>query len=207
MINNMYPLKKEILSDLMDNRMKNILDVWLKYGTVFLIYRLCTYYFFDKDNPDAKFFDKESLQLVLFILIGFTVYYLLVKPYIPIELQHPILRNFGNDMLMFGTVLISSHVLESWIDQGVLFNKQWLKTAGIILMAFAAYDVIIYPFIPFDKMNLHIKPIIYDWTKYGTFLVMFRLLQGKSLINQKWILSVLFALLGFTGYHLITKIH
>ena len=98
----------------MGSRTKEVLDAWLKYGTVFLIYRLCTYYFFET-SPDARLFDAESLRLVLFILLGFTLYYLLVKPYIPVNLQHPIFKNIANDTLMFGTVLVSMHLFESFV--------------------------------------------------------------------------------------------
>lgn len=189
----------------MSLRVKQTLDAWLKYGTVFLIYRLCTYYFFDCGNPGAVLFDPQSVQLVLFILLGFTIYYMFVKPYIPINFQHPIIRNLTNDMLMFGTVLVSSHVLDMIFNGGAFFDKEWLKTASIILLAFATYDIVINPFIPFDKMNPTVRPMIYEWAKFGSFLVIFRLLQGRSVADPKWILSVLFVLLGFAGYNLITK--
>ncbi len=189
----------------LSNPIKDTLDAWLKFGTVFLVYRLCTYFFFDRNKADAQLFDKESVSLVLFILIGFTLYYMLIKPYIPVNFQHPIVRNLTNDMLMFGTVLITSHVLDAWMSHGDMFDTEWLKNAGMILLAFAAYDIIVNPFIPYEKMKPHTASIVNDWAKYGTFLVAYRLLQGKSVMDQQWILSVLFALLGFTGYHLITK--
>lgn len=201
--NIVYPAKDSITLSTMNPRIRNTLDAWLKYGTVFLIYRLCTYYFFDGDN--ATLFDRESLQLVLFILIGFTIYFLFIQPYVPVKFQHPIFNNIANDTLMFGTVLLSSHLLEAWMNQGDFFNKEWLKSAGMILLAFAAYDILINPFIPFNKLTPTAAPIVNDWAKFGTFLIVFRLLQGKSVVDQKWMLSVLFALLGFTGYHLITK--
>ena len=204
MPNIVYPKENLITIDTMSSRMKNILDAWLKYGTVFLIYRLCSYYFLDRDNPDEELFDQESVKLALFILLGFTIYYLVVKPYIPVHLEHPILRNIANDTLMFGTVLVSMHLMETYMDDGDYFNGEWFKTAGLILLAFASYRVLIDPFIPFNKLSPNIKPIISDWAQFGTFLVAFRLLQGKE-FNQSWFLSVLFVLLGFTGYHLITK--
>lgn len=188
----------------MDAKMKEVLDAWLKYGTVFLIYRLCTFYFLS-DNKNEVLFDKDSIQLVLFILIGFTLYFLLVKPYIPVHLQHPILNNIANDSLMFGTVLVTSHLMDSWMSNGDYFNKEWLKSAGIILFAFASYRVLINPFIPIKNIGPAATPIVRDWAQFGTFLIALRLMQQKSVMDQKWILSVLFALLGFTGYHLITK--
>jgi len=189
----------------LNTSIKNTLNSWLKFGTVFLIYRLCMYYFIDRDKCDNELFDSESLQLVLFILLGFALYFLLIQPYIPIHLQHPVLQNIANDTLMFGTVLVSSHLMESYACDESYFDNEWLKTAGLILLAFATYRVFVDQFIPFDTMNPTVRPIVHDWAQFGTFLVVFRLLRGKSVLDQKWILSVLFVLLGFTGYHLITK--
>jgi len=205
-IPNMVYRKEHMLTlNTMDSKLKDTLDAWLKYGTVFLIYRIFTYYFFDRDNPNAEFFDKDSTFLALFILIGFTIYYLIVKPWIPVNLEHPILRNIANDTLMFGTVLISAHVLEAYMHEGEYFNGDWLKNSGLILLAFAVYRVVIDPFIPREKMNPKTVSVVDDWAQFGTFLIALRIMQGKSVADQKWILSVLFALLGFTGYHLITK--
>uniref|UniRef100_A0A6C0LS30 Uncharacterized protein n=1 Tax=viral metagenome TaxID=1070528 RepID=A0A6C0LS30_9ZZZZ len=200
-----YPIEKMLTLNTMDERMKETLDAWLKYGTVFLIYRLCTYYFFDRENENAELFDKESLRLVFFILLGFTIYYLLVKPYIPIHLQHPIINNIANDSLMFGTVLVSSHIMETFMNNGEYFNTQWLKSAGLILLSFAAYRVFINPFIPLKNMKLNNASLVSDWAQFGTFLIVLRLLENKTIFDKKWALSILFVLLGFTGYHLITK--
>ena len=188
----------------MNPRVKNTLDAWLKYGTVFLIYRLCTYYFMNTD-PDAELFDTASLQLVMFILIGFALYYLLVKPYIPANLEHPVLQNITTDTLMFGTVLVSAHLMETYMSEGDYFDEEWLRSTGIILLAFASYRVFVNPFIPLDTMSPTVRPVVSDWAQFGTFLVALRLLRGRSILDQQWILSVLFALLGFTGYHLITN--
>lgn len=181
------------------------LDAWLKFGTVFLVYRLCTYFFFDYDNPNAVLFDPESIKLVIFLLLGFTIYYLFIKPLLPSNFGHPVIQNLSNDILMFGTVLISSHTLDVIFNGVKFFDKQWMKTAGIILLSFSIYDILINPFIPFDKINPSTQPLVNDWVKFGSFLVIFRLLQGKSVFDPKWILVILFTLLGFTGYNFITK--
>jgi len=199
--------KKEnmLVLDTMNSRTKEVLDAWLKYGTVFLIFRLCSFYFFEHNNPHAELFDKTSLRLILFILLGFTIYYLLVKPYVPVNLQHPIFRNIANDTLMFGTVLISMHLMESFVTPTDYVDSNWVKSAGLIILAFAAYRVFLDPFIPYSTLSKSARPVIHDWAQFGTFLVAFRLMQGKSILDQQWIIQVLFVLLGFTGYHLITK--
>lgn len=173
------------------------LNVWLKFGSVFLIYRLFTYFFID--NCQSDFFDKETLRLAIFILIGFTIYFLLIEPIFFINAENPILRNLGNDMLMFGTVLISSHLMDVWMNQSNLFSKEWFRAAAIILMSFAIYDIIIYPFIPYPGTQCGY--LTHDWTKYGTFLIAFRLLQGKN-FNLQYVSSIIFVLAGFAIYHL-----
>lgn len=186
---------------------RNTLDAWLKFGTVFLVYRLCSYYFFEQSDS-AVLFDRKSVLLVLYILLGFTLYYLLVAPNIPINLQHPILTNIGNDTLMFGTVLATSHILETYMSDGSYgdyMSAEWLKTVGIILLAFAIYRIVVNPFIPLENFQPTTAPIISDWAQFGTFLVALRLLTGGPVLDQTWIMSVLFALLGFAGYHLISK--
>jgi hypothetical protein len=186
----------------MDSRVKETLDAWLKYGTVALIFRLGTYYFFDDEN--AELFDADSLKILLFILIGFTIYYMVIKPYIPINLEHPILQNIANDTLMFGTVLVSSHILDVMFGDEDLFSMDWLKSSAIILIAFAAYQVFVHPFVPTDQLSPRTAPIVDDMLKFGVFLVAARFLQGRS-FNQEWILSIISVLVGFAVYHLVTK--
>ena len=199
------PTSKSIINiSVMNENVRNTLDALLKFGSVFLIYRFFSYYFFDR-NTNTPFFEGESLRLVILILIGFSVYYLFVHPHIPINLRNPVLNNVANDSLMFGTVLVTSHILESYMTGDEYFNQEWLTTAGIILLAFATYRVLVQPFIPLRNMNPTVVPLVSDLAQFGTFLIAFRIMQGKSLCDQKWIMSVLFVLLGFTGYHVVTK--
>ena len=198
-------MENMLVLETMNSKTKEVLDAWLKYGTVFLIYRICSFLFFERNNPAAELFDQKSLRLVLFILLGFTIYYLLVKPNIPINLRHPILKNMANDTLMIGTVLASMHLMESFTSPTDYLDNNWLKSAGIILLAFLSYRVFVNPFIPTEKIQPSIRPIITDWAQIATFLVAFKLLLGESVFNQQSVLQILFVLLGFTGYHFVTK--
>ena len=188
----------------MNTRVKETLDSWLKYGTVYLIYKVCMYYFVESDS-DAVLFDSESLHIIFYILIGFTIYFMIVKPYIPVNLQHPILKDVANDTLMFGTVLLSSHLLDVWMGGADVFNKDWLSSSAIILVSFASYQVLVHPFIPTDNLSITARPVANEWLKFGTFMVVARVLQGRSVTDQNWALSVLFILMGFAGYSLVTK--
>jgi len=186
----------------MDTRIKETLDAWLKYGTVAVVFRLGQYYFLE--DGERELFDPYMVKILFFILIGFAIYYMFVKPYIPINLEHPIFQNVANDTLMFGTVLVSSHVLDVIMGDGELFSMDWLKSSGAILIAFAAYQVFVHPFVPTDNLTPETKPVVDDWLKFGVFLVVARFLQGES-FNQEWFLSVVFVLLGFGAYHVVTK--
>lgn len=197
--------KKAIIElDDIDPRVRNVLDAWLKFGTVFLVYRVATFLFFDKGS--AGFFETDSLRMVILILVGFAIYYAIIEPALPEEFSvHPVINNVVNDTIMFGTVLVSSHVFESLISGSNMMNEQWLKTSGVILLAFAAYNVLLHPFIPFSSLNVETRPVVHDLAKYGVFLILLRALCGQNLADQNWILSVLFALFGFGVYHLATK--
>lgn len=187
----------------MDPRLRNSLDAFLKYGTVFLIFRLCSYYL-TEHSASEKFVDSQTGQLAGFILFGFVIYFALVHPYINPSFAHPIIQNVANDSLMFGTVLVVAHLCESYMSGDSVFDMNWLVNSMYILVAFAAYRVFVNPFIPFDKLGMGARPLVSDWAQFGTFLIVFRLLIGKEL-NQSYMMSVLFVLLGFAGYQLVTK--
>lgn len=184
----------------LDPRIRGALESLLKFGTVFLVYRMAMFYLVDKSSADTSLFDKASAQLVAYILIGFVFYYLLIKPYVPLHLEHPILRGVLDDTIMFGSVLLVSHVLDVSLSNSNFMDETWLKNAAFIIVAFAVYRIIVFPFIPFDRINQNIVPLMSDCIQFGVFLLAFRLLRGES-INQKWILSVLFVLTGFAVYH------
>lgn len=189
---------------ILDTRIKNVLESWLKFGTVFLVFWIFSYYFLRKDE-NAPLIDSGSTTLALLILLGFTFYYLLVEPYVPINLKHPVLQSVGNDTLMFGTVLLVSHLIESYLNGGSMFNEKWIYNAGLILLAFATYRVVIFPFIPVSNLSLQTRPVVNDIAQFGIFLIAFRLFRGESLTDKNWMMSVLFVLLGFVGYHYVTK--
>lgn len=164
-----------------------------------------TFYFAEKDSSDTKFFHKDTLKTVLFILLGFTLYYILIQPNIPVKSQHPIIRNIGNDSLMFGTVLLSYHALKVLSGEAEVGDPEFWKKSGLILVAFAAYRVTLDQFIPFNKIQPKNRNLVADWAQFGTFLIAYRALEGKSLTDTNWWLSVLYALVGFGGYHLVSK--
>ena len=186
--------------------MARALNSILKFGTVFLVYRVGTYYFFESDKADAgPLFDSQTLVLAILLLVGFAIYYIFVDPFIPVNLKHPILNNIAHDSLMFGTVLLTSHVFELFISGGDFFDPAWWKSAGTILLAFASYRILVNPFIPLENVKQPAKSFVSDMAQYGVFMIALHLLKGSDFTSMGTYLSVLFALLGFAAYHLITK--
>lgn len=185
-----------------NDRVANSLNTILKFGTVYLIYRSFSYLFLDNLNSQ---FNKSEFLLIIYILIGFTIYFLYVQPYLTINFQQYIFQNMSNDILMFSTVLITTHLLEEWSGNQHFFNYHWLKKASKILLSFAIYDITLYPLIPHEYVNRESNAMIFDWIKYGSVLIIFRIIQCKSIFDLHWIMSIIFILLGFFFYYFITN--
>jgi hypothetical protein len=189
----------------MDNTMKDVLDTWLKFGTVFLIYQLGVHYFIDKNNREI--FDARSMQLGLFVLIGFTLYFLLVKPFLSDLFAHPILKNITNDVLFYGSGLVVSNLLISTVDKKPIFEKEWATGSLYILFGFIVYRILTFRFVP-QNLDDNIKLATNDVVQFGTMLVIVRLFQTRSLeglTDTNWLLSLLFALSGFVAYDVVIR--
>lgn len=183
-----------------DPRLHESLVAWIKFGTVFIVYRIGSYLLFDAGRTDKPLFDMEMIRLVVFVLIGFTLYYLLVKPYVPFPEHDLILRNTINDTLMFSTVLIVTQFLESYMNNTPFLTEQWVKNSSLILLSFIIYNVFVSPFIPRKNIPLKDLPMVNNLAKYGFFMIILRILEGKSLLDVKWIASVVLVLIGFLAY-------
>jgi hypothetical protein len=189
------------------DNVKDVLDNWLKFGTMMAIERVMSYYLVGIKNATSVF-DKSWLLTTVFTLLGFSLYFILVRHVIPNKFGNVMVRNVLDDLLLNGTMLAASHVMVTYLgggDSDGLFNKEWIMTTGFILLGFTVYNAGTSQILPQDKLNETTKPLVNDWAKFATMLTVVRVLRGKSLLNKKWVLGVLFTLIGFTAYHLITK--
>lgn len=109
---------------------KTIYDMWAKWGTMLVVARLLS---------GASLLDTKWIASTLFVLIGYTVYYLFIYRYVQgkdvttnIDLQDSI-----DDTLMNGTMLIVSQLLSG----GSITDPLWIRSTIEILIGYTAYDV------------------------------------------------------------------
>lgn len=103
------------------------------------------------------------------------------------------------DWAKVGTMLVVSHLMAG----GDISDPNWQRGSLFTLLGFTAYHIATRNFIDTENFGQY-KPIADDWLKVGTMLLVSRLLSGQSL-DENWMRSSLFTLLGFTAYHLVTK--
>jgi hypothetical protein len=108
----------------------NIYDIWVKWSTMFIVSRLLS---------GGSLTDSKWLMSSLFVLIGFTVYYLFVGSYLQGRdlTYNPKLQNTINDVLMNSTMFIISHVLGG----GSVVDQKWMKSSIESLVGFTAYNL------------------------------------------------------------------
>lgn len=181
-----------------NENVKETLELFLKFGTVFLVYRITNYVFIEDKNK--KLWDKETIEVVLLLFLGFALYINLIKDNVDVKTKYQVVNNIINDTLLFGTALITQHTAEYAYGggSGPIFNKDWSKNAAMVLASFALYRVSIDLFVTKEKT---VKgDLTRDLAQFGSFLVFYRILQGGN-FNESWVMSVMTVLLGFTVYH------
>lgn len=108
------------------------------------------------------------------------------------------MKAIRDDWLKVGIMMIVSHILNG----GSVQDQRWMQSSLYTLLGFTAYQLVTSRLDTSFAGNY--KPIADDWMKVGTMLVVSRLLARQPL-DQVWLQSSLYTLLGFTAYHLVTK--
>jgi len=114
--------------------------------------------------------------------------------------------------IKLGTMLLVSHILEVYIHRngnGIL-NKEWIKVSLFTIIGFIVYDFFIYPFFYIELNNEDFELAINRAINIITFLSVEKLLSGlfnhkKLNINKKDIINMIYIIIGFTTYDLVTK--
>ena len=107
-------------------------------------------------------------------------------------------RALIKDWLYFGTMFIVSRLLSG----APLDDNSWIMSCLYTLLGFTSYHMIVKKIVP-NNMSGVMKRITYTWLWIGTMLLVSRLLSGEPL-NEKWMMSSLYTILGFNAYDIIT---
>jgi hypothetical protein len=110
-----------------------------------------------------------------------------------------------NDWLKVGTMMIVSRFLELRFkkpNDKVASNEVWAKLSVFFLLGLTTYHIVTKQLLPLSNSNAVIQSVIDDWLKIGTALTVARLLEGEKL-NNKWLMSSLYTLLGFTSFNIV----
>ncbi len=107
-------------------------------------------------------------------------------------------RALVKDWLNFGTMFVVSRLLAG----GALDDNAWIMSCLYTLLGFTTYHLVVKKMIP-NNMSGAMERVMNTWLKVGTMLTVSRLLSGEPL-NEKWMMSSLYTLLGFNAYDIIT---
>lgn len=121
--------------------------------------------------------------------------------YIMIAALNLHLQDILTDVAKVGTMLVVSQLLTG----NSLTDPSWQWFFISTLLGFTAYHL--------TTRNINTKGrslskgMLDDWAKFGTMLIVVRLLAGGSLFDTQWIYSVVAVLIGFMVYHIFIGKH
>ena len=103
------------------------------------------------------------------------------------------------DWLKFGTMLVVSHLYVG----GNLQDQAWMMATLYTLLGFTVYQLVTRDLVPTQVFGLGGGALGSDTVKFGTMLIVSRLLSGQEL-DGVWATTVVVTLVGFALYHLLT---
>lgn len=109
-------------------------------------------------------------------------------------------RSLVTDWVKVSTMFVVSRLLAG----GSLEDQQWIMSCLYTLLGFTAYHVVTKKAVPNNMENDTMRRVMDTWLKVGTMLVVSRLLSGEPL-NEAWMMSSLYTILGFNAYDVIVK--
>jgi hypothetical protein len=116
-----------------------------------------------------------------------------------------------NDWLKIGTMMMVARFLELkynssnnrvQMNNGLPLHNEWARASVFFLLGITTYHIVTKQILPLTSSNAVIQSVIDDWLKVGTALTVQRLLEGGKL-EQKWLMSSLYTILGFTAFNVI----
>lgn len=108
-------------------------------------------------------------------------------------------RALVTDWLKFSTMFVVSRLLAG----APLDDNSWIMSCLYTLLGFTAYHIVVKKVVPNNLGGVMAK-VMNTWLKVGTMLIVSRLLSGEPL-NEKWMMSSVFTILGFNAYDVIVS--
>ena len=174
--------------------MKDIITDWAKVGTMLLVSRWLS---------GSTLMDVAWQKTSLYMLLGFTAYHLSSRNFVNVDKYSKVTQKVINDLLYFGTMLFVSHVLAG----GSVLDPVWVATTLATLGGLVVYNVSVTDYVQGPKItsNKQLGMAIDDWAKFGTMLLVSRLVSCESVLDPKWAMSSLGILIGFSAYDLVVS--
>ena len=108
-------------------------------------------------------------------------------------------RAMVQDVLNFSTMFIVSRLLAG----KALDDNAWMMSCLYTLLGLIAYNLIVKKIVP-NNMNGVMEKVMNSVLKWGTMLLVSRLLSGEPL-NNEWMMSTTYTLLGFIAFDVIVE--
>lgn len=167
---------------------ENIKADWMKVGTMLVVSRLLS----------GQSIQDRAWQLQsLYTLLGFTVYHLVVAPFIDTSSLGEY-KGVADVVLKVGTMLIVSRLLAG----ASLTTRDWQMESLYTLVGFSVYELLVSKFLQGSNYsdNPAVKQSINDALNFATMFLVSRLLAGGNLRDQAWLRSSAETILGFVAY-------
>ena len=110
------------------------------------------------------------------------------------------LSDIYNDWVKFGIMFVVSQLL---IGKS-LSDPDWRNTTIFLLLGLAGYHIITKNLINTENFAEY-KLVADDLFKFGTMFIIARFISGQSLLDKQWQMSILYIMIGFIIYNILTS--
>lgn len=173
---------------------KDIATDWVKVGTMLSV----THWL-----GGGSILSKSWQKMSLYTLLGFTAYHVTTRGLLTPQGLSGKTKAVADDVIKMGTMLVVSRLLSG----GSLADQNWIRSTIAILIGFVVYNILTVNYIKGKEVSHHpkLRDTVDDWAKFGTMLLVSRLISCESVLDSKWIISSLNTLIGFSTYDIVTS--
>ena len=183
-----------------DETMTLVKETWAKVGTMLVVSHVLEVYM---DKKGEGMMNQKWIQASLFTLIGFSVYDVVIKPMVRINLDNKDMEVAVNNTINVATMLVVSRGLQALMDGGqTKFDEAWMKSSLYTLLGFASYDLFVKKFVP--DVDPKYNSALHTTAQFGTMFIVSRLLADKP-IDESFVKSSSYVLVGFAVYDIVVS--